>query len=150
MNFFCVCPLQGKETQNQSSNGSRENQSSKESRAAPHQSDGPSAAAKSTDSVSKHACFSNEMSSTSTDTLENGPGFTLDSHNDHKTGLCVRNCHTPSVVSVGKPTGSGYAANLTLNLGRYNNEEKQDQSKDEPLPESRQEEGCECKCELVL
>lgn len=148
MNFFCVCPRQGKETQNQSSNGSRENQSSKESRAAPHQSDGHSAAAKSTDSVSKHACFSNEMSSTSTDTLENGPGFTLDGHNDHKTGMCVRNCHTPSVV--GKPTGSGYAANLTLNLGRYNNEEKQDQSKDEPLPELRQEEGCECKCELVL
>uniref|UniRef100_H2SFT6 ubiquitinyl hydrolase 1 n=1 Tax=Takifugu rubripes TaxID=31033 RepID=H2SFT6_TAKRU len=87
INFFCVCPLQRKETQNQSSSGSQENQSSKESRAAPHQSDGHSAAAKSTDSVSKHA------------------------------------------------------SNLTLNLGHYNNEEKQDQSKDEPLPELRQEEG---------
>lgn len=136
INLVCVCPLQGKETQNQSS---------KESRAAPHQSNDHSAAAKSTKSVSKHACFRNE-SSTSTDMLGNGTGFTLDSHNDHKTGLCVRNCHTP----VGKPTGSGYAANLTLNLGHYNNEEKQDQSKDEALPELRQEEGCECKCELVL
>eukprot|EP00066_Takifugu_rubripes_P029655 XP_011618921.1 PREDICTED: ubiquitin carboxyl-terminal hydrolase 19 isoform X2 [Takifugu rubripes] len=130
-----------KETQNQSSSGSQENQSSKESRAAPHQSDGHSAAAKSTDSVSKHACLSNEMSSTSTDMLGNGTGVTPDSHNDHKTGLCVRNCLTPSVV--GKPTGSGHVANLTLNLGHYNNEEKQDQSKDEPLPELRQEEGCE-------
>lgn len=79
--------------------------------------------------------------------LGNGTGITLDSHNDHKTGLCVRNCHTPVV---GKPTGGGYATNLTLNLGHHNNEEKQDQSKDEPLLESRQEEGCECKCELVL
>lgn len=148
INFFCVCPLQRKETQNQSSSGSQENQSSKESRAAPHQSDGHSAAAKSTDSVSKHACLSNEMSSTSTDMLGNGTGVTPDGHNDHKTGLCVRNCLTPSVV--GKPTGSGHVANLTLNLGHYNNEEKQDQSKDGPLPELRQEEGCECKCKLVL
>lgn len=136
---FFFFPLQGDETQKQSSHGSR---------AAPHQSDSHSAAAKSTDSVPKHACSGNEMSSASTDTLGTGAGVTPHSQNDHETGQCVRNCHTASVV--GTTTGSGHPANLTLNLAHYNNEEKQDQSKDEPLLELRPQEDCDCKCKLVL
>lgn len=60
--------------------------------------------------------------------------------NDQKAGLRIGNSQTSSVVRT--TTRSGHPSNLALNLGNFN-EEKQDQSKDEPP--LRQQEVCECK-----
>lgn len=60
--------------------------------------------------------------------------------NDQKTGQCIRNSQTSSVVRT--TTRTGHPSSLALNLGNFN-EEKHDQSKDEPP--LRQQEVCECK-----
>lgn len=60
--------------------------------------------------------------------------------NDQNTGLHIRNSQLSSVVRT--TTRSGHPSNLALHLGNFN-EEKQDQSKDEPP--LRQQEVCECK-----
>lgn len=123
-----VCSLQVAERPKQSSLGCG---------AAPRQGEGLSAAA----SILTHTCSSNQMTSTSTETLGNGAASHPETSSHHKAGLCARNCQTPSVVR----TGSGHPPNLALNLGYYSEEEKQDQPKDEPSLELRQQEGCECK-----
>lgn len=133
INVPCVCPLQVEETQNQSSNGSG---------AALHQSDGHSAAADINNSVLRQASSSKEMTSTSTEILGNVDALTLESNNDHKTGLSPSNCQTTVVKTA---SGSGHPSNLALKMGSYNEEEKQDQSKDEPELKLRQQEGCDCK-----
>lgn len=124
--LFCVCPLQEEETQNQSSNGS-----------ASHQSNGLSAAAtKGADNI-LNASSSKDITLTFTDVLGNETGLRT---NDQNTGLRIRNSQTSSVVRT--TTRSGHPSNLALHLGNFN-EEKQDQSKDEPP--LRQQEVCECK-----
>lgn len=114
----CVCSLQVKETQMQPSGGGG---------AAPHQGDG-------------HAC-SNQMTAASTETLAAGAASNPETSHDHNTGACARTCQTSPAVT----TGSGHPSNLALNLGYYSEEEKQDQSKDEPPLELHQQEGCEGK-----
>lgn len=126
-----VCSLQVNETQMQPSGGGG---------TAPHQGDGHSAAV-------RHAC-SNQMTAASTETLAAGAASNPETSHDHNTGVCARTCQTSPAVR----TGSGHPSNLALNLGCYSEEEKQDQSKDEPPLELHQQEGCEGKeqcCVLV-
>lgn len=128
LNVPCVCSLQLEERQKQPSG------------AAPPQEDGHPAAA----STLRHGCSSNGTTATSSETLGNGADPEPETSNDHKAGLCARNLQTSPVGR----TGSGHPSGVALNLGDSSEEEKQDQSKDEPCLELRQQDGCECECAL--
>lgn len=121
-----VCCLQAEEVQKQSPRACG---------AAPHlQGDGHSAAV----SNLKHGCPSNEKTATPAQVLGSG----AESRREHRTEVCARDGQTSSV---GRP-GSGRPSNLALNLGYYSEEEKQDQSKDEPPVELPQQGGREGQC----
>lgn len=104
--------------------------------AAPPQGDAPPAAVSSL----KHSCSSSQTTAASTEALGKGAASAPESSRDHTTGLCAGDCQRSSVGRAGSARPSTEA----LNLGYPSEEEKQDQSKDEPL-EFGQREGCECK-----
>ncbi|CAF93184.1 unnamed protein product, partial [Tetraodon nigroviridis] len=119
---------EGEETQKQSSRGRG---------AANPQGDGLAAAG----GTLQHGCSSNETAAASTEALGRGAASDPETTRDHRTGPSARDCPTSAA---GRPRG-GRPSTVALNLGYSSEEEKQDQPKDEPCLESRQQEGWECK-----